>query len=471
MRRDDLVHGVRERLKRLPEPYANAYAVVPLPPPEGGIRIAEVARRHDEAVAAMAKVDALAEEAKDTYFVSRVLTRREAVSSSSIEGTNSTLDELLSVEENVEEQAKVEARQVRDYAVILDKAIPEAAHVGDSIFSVDLICNLHAAIVGGDPDYKDVPGELRTAVVWIGGRGNIAYSTWNPPPPDDVPACLGETVDYLRNEGMQQVNQDLIIRMAVGHAHFEAVHPFRDGNGRIGRILLPLMMAAAGHVPLYLSPYIDAHKADYYAALKAAQQRLEWDRMVGFVSDAIVGTVNELMVTRRALSALREDWLRRRKFRRGSAALRAADLLPDFPIVTAPRLAGMLSVSRPQAFQAIDQLTEVGILKERTGYSRNRVFAASEVLALVNRPFGAEPELPAEQLQGQRQTLLRRLAERYADVALKRRLEADSSLVDDLAIYGSEEGLGALLEAASSLDGNPREFARDYVDGLPEYRS
>ena len=397
MRREDLTHDVRQRLKRLPAPYTNHYGVVPLPPPESAIRMSEVGRRHGQAVAAIAKVDALEAETGDTYLVSRILIRREAVSSSSIEGTNSTLDELLSVEENADDQAKSEAKQVRDYAVILDKVLPDAARLGDAVFSLDLIRNLHAAIVVADPDYKDTPGELRNVAVWIGGGGRIAYSTWNPPPPDDVRACLAETVDYLRNEGMQQVNQDLIIRMAIGHAHFEAVHPFRDGNGRVGRMLLPLMMAAAGHVPLYLSPYIDTHKMDYYVALKAAQQRLAWDAMVGFMSDAIVGTVNELMITRRALSALREEWLLRRKFRKGSAALHAVDVLAHFPMVTAQRLARMLSVSMPQAFQAIDQLTDVGILKDRTGYSRNRVFVASDVLALINRPFGAEPRLPEAQ--------------------------------------------------------------------------
>ena len=212
MKRDLLIHDVRQRLKRLPSPYDNHYGVVPLPPPEEGIRLSEVGRRHMQAVAAMAKVDVLASETGDAYLVSRVLTRSEAVSSSSLEGTNSTLDELLSLEESADDQTRSEAKQVRDYALILDKWLPEAARHGDAVFCVSLIQNLHAAIIAGDPDYKDAPGELRQVVVWIGGGGNIAYSTWNPPPPEDVPACLNETMDYLRNEGMQQMTQDLIVR-------------------------------------------------------------------------------------------------------------------------------------------------------------------------------------------------------------------------------------------------------------------
>jgi Fic family protein len=239
-----------------------------------------------------------------------------------------------------------------------------------------------------------VPGELRSRVVWIGGR-DIAYSTYNPTPPDDIAACLEETMRYLRCEGMQAMQQGLIVRMAVAHAHFEALHPFRDGNGRVGRLLLPLMMAAEGHAPLYLSSYIEAHKAAYYASLKAAQQRLEWHEAVGFVADAIVGTVNELLATRAALSTLRDLWRARRKFRRESAALRAIDVLPHYPVLTIRRLADILDVSIPSATQAIGQLVEAGILGERTGYVRNRVFAATEALSIINRPFGETPILPA----------------------------------------------------------------------------
>jgi Fic family protein len=390
MKRDLLAEPVKRRLKRLPAPFESHYGIVPLPPPEEGLDLREVSRRHHAAVGALAKVDVLAAEAHDPYFVSRILTRREAVSSSSIEGTNSTLDEMLALEETADDRSKSVARQVHDYALLLDKLLPEARRRRHNIFSLDLLRSLHAKILKGDADYKDRPGDLRKAVVWIGGA-NIAYSSWNPPPPEDVPACLLETVDYLRNEGMQQMNQDLITRMSVAHAHFEAVHPFRDGNGRVGRMLLPLMMAAEGRVPLYLSPYIDAHKSAYFDALKAAQQRLEWSAMVGFMSDAIVGTAEELVVTRRSLDELRQNWLTRRRFRKGSAALRSLALLPQFPIVTATRLAQMLNISAPQAMQAVSQLEEVGILKERTGYARNRVFAATDALTVINRPFGEPP--------------------------------------------------------------------------------
>lgn len=390
MKRDDLIHSVRERLKRLPEPHAAHYGVIPLPPPENSLTLKKSQALHRQALAMIERVDALAAELHDPYLISRLLSRREAVKSSAIEGTNSTLDELLSIEED-DENARSAARQVRDYATTLDRFVPRALEEGDALFTMELICALQAEAMRHDPDYPDQPGLLRSAVVWIGGGGQIAYSTYNPPPPDDVPACLADTVQYMRCEGMQSATQSLLMRMAVAHAHFEAVHPFRDGNGRVGRLLLPLMMAADGHTPLYLSPYIEANRAGYYAALKAAQQRLDWDILIGYLCDAVIATVAELFDTRQALRTLNEQWRSRRKFRAGSAALRLLEKLADHPVVTAKRLAERLNLSAPAVLTAIGQLEEVGILTERTGYRRNRIFAATEVLSILNRPFGSAP--------------------------------------------------------------------------------
>lgn len=393
MRREDLCHDVRQRLVRLPEPHHAHYGVVPPPPPEDAVPLGPVLARNEAASQALARVDALAAGLRDPYLLSRVLTRREAVSSAGIEGTNSTLDELLVVEETDDGDATAAAVQVRDYAKALDRLIPCAQTQRTAIFTLDLVRHLHRSVMTGDTAYKDVPGDLRRVVVWIGGAG-IAYSTFNPPPPAAVPACLDQNLEYLRNEGMQAMTQGILTRMAIGHAHFEAVHPFRDGNGRVGRLLLPLMMAAEGRAPLYLSPYIEAHKQAYHDALKAAQQRLEWHVLVGFLADAVVATVDELMETRRALAKLREIWLRRRTFRGGSAALRALDLLPHYPVITVNRLAKELGVTFRAADTAVQLLERAGILTERTGYRRNRLFTATEALTVINRPFGAEPALP-----------------------------------------------------------------------------
>ncbi|MBY8823253.1 Fic family protein [Sphingomonas colocasiae] len=393
MRRGDLSQAVVDRLKRLPPPHAAHYGVVPSAPPEHGVELGDALASLQRATRAMAHVDVLAREPGGGFLVSRLLARREAVSSSAIEGTNSTLDELLSVEEGAADETRHAALQVRDYAIILERHIRDAAADGPAVFTRSLVTTLHAQAMARDPDYRDVPGEIRTRVVWIGGAHDIAYSTYNPAPPDSIEETLSDSVAYMRAEGMQVMTQSLITRMAIAHAHFEAVHPFRDGNGRVGRLLLPLMMAADGQVPLYLAPYIEANKQEYYASLKAAQQKLDWATAVKFMADAVTGTVDELLATRAALSSLADGWRDRRHFRKESAALRALDVLPQYPVITAKRLAGQLEVSAPAALNAIDHLVDAGILKERTGYARNRVFVASEVLSIVNRPFGAAPVL------------------------------------------------------------------------------
>ena len=394
MKRDNLCHAVRERLKRLPVPYESHYGVVPLPPPEHTINVTPVTLQLSKASAALGRIDMLMEELADPWLISRILPRQEAISSSSIEGTYSTLDELLSVEETGDEETSDAAKQVRDYALALDALIPAAIEKKYTIFTIDLARELHRIVMRGDTGYQDTPGELRSRVVWIGGHGDIAYSTYNPTPPEDILLCLEESMAYMRSDDMQIMTQNLIMRMAIAHAHFEAVHPFRDGNGRVGRLLMPLMMAAEGGIPLYLSPYIAEHKETYYTALKMAQQKLEWYHLIGFLSDAITATVNELFATRVALQTLAARWEKQRQFRKNSAALRALTLLPHYPVLTTKRLAKLLDISIPAATNAILQLMEEGILNERTGFSRNRIFVATEALHIINRPFGAEPIIP-----------------------------------------------------------------------------
>ncbi len=394
MKRAELTPAVQQRLQRLPEPYANHYGVVPAPPPMEPPSIIAIADRHAEAMAALVRLETIVAEMPDPWLVSRVLLRREAVSSSAIEGTNSTLDELLAVEEGIsgdDEERYQAAIQVKDYARSLEVLLPEARRRGREIFDLDLIRQLHRSVMQGDHHYRDPPGEFRTRVVWIGGSGNIAYSTYNPTPPAEITACLRDSIAYMRGDGYEAVHASILARMAIAHAHFEAVHPFSDGNGRVGRLLLPLIMAAEGRVPLYLSPYIEANKSAYYAALKAAQQRHAWQEMAGFMADAVTGTVEELLATRRALAELGADWRTRRRFRAGSTSLRALDLLLGYPVITISRLAAELAVTWAQASMAVRQLVEAHILRERTGYRRNRLFAATEVLALINRPFGSEP--------------------------------------------------------------------------------
>ena len=385
MRRAMLSPAVRQRLVRLPEPHAAHYGVVPARPPVTGIGLGAAAGRHAAAMTALGEAAEIQRGLPDAYLLSRMLARREAVSSSAMEGTQSTLDELLLLEEGGGASRATE--QVRDYARVLEAHLPRFSTEGPGAFGIDEFLRLHRAVMSSDPTHRGIPGALRERVVWIGG-GDISTSTFNPPPPGDVPICLEGTAEYLRADLGQLLTQSLLTRMAVAHAHFEAVHPFQDGNGRVGRLLWPLMMAAEGSPPLYLSPYVEANRGAYYEALRQAQQRERWEAIVGFVSDAVVGTVAELKAILADLGTLAEAWRASLVPRKGSAVQRTLPLLAHHPVVTVKRLETLLGVSAPAANAAVARLAAEGILRERTGYDRNRVFVATDVLRVLNRPFG-----------------------------------------------------------------------------------
>lgn len=385
--RNDLSEAVRQTLRRFTEPYSAHYGVVPVAPTEDGVSLNGVAVALSEAHAALKEAAVIAENLPDNYLLSRIPMRKEALSSSSIEGTNSTLNELLLAEEGDSSSSEA-ASQVRDYVVALETVIPKARELGPSIFDKALIGDLHVATMKSDSTYRDIPGKFRNRVVWIGGDGDISRSTFNPPPPEFVQSCMDDHIHYLHGDGMQVMNQDFITRMAIGHAHFEGIHPFRDGNGRVGRLLLAVMMAAEGHEPVYLSAFIEENKQRYYDGLKAAQQRMDYSPLAIFMANAITESVYELKHLRADLIELRGDWMTRGTFREGSTARRALDVLHEYPVLTVGRLASLLDVSFPAASGAMAKLAEVGILEEKTGYSRNRIFSAPEAVKLLNRPFG-----------------------------------------------------------------------------------
>jgi Fic family protein len=389
MKREHLAAPVRGRLQRYPEPYDNHYGVVPLPPAEESVNLGFASQAHRAALEAIGRADALARSFPKHFLLSRILVRQEALKSSAIEGTHSTLDQLLTVEASndlIEEgQVSSSDLQVKSYALALERALSDVQRNKYDAFSIGLIRDLQREVVKDDPKYRYFPGEIRTHVVHIGGGFHISQSDYNPAPPDTISACLVEHIDYLRCEGLQSVTQSIIARMALAHAHFEAIHPFPDGNGRVGRLLLPLMLAADGHTPLYLAPYIARNKPSYIDGLKAAQQRLDYGPLIAVLSNAILATVDLSENAHTDLIRLSADWKSRGTWRKNSAAKRALEVLPGFPVITASRLAGILKVSAPSVSAALRQLIEAKILTEKTGFKRNRIFVAQEVLEIYNR--------------------------------------------------------------------------------------
>ena len=333
-----------------------------------------------------------------------LLMRREAVSSSRMEGTWSTVDDVLSP--SVDATGRSATASVRGYANALMHGIQSVQSDGMAALTPELLCTLHERVMQKDPGFLGIAGRLRTPglpgdVVLVGSFGRKEDSIYNPAPPARVACCLSEVLHWMRDESILQTGDAgmgmvLPIRMAIGHAHFEAVHPFSDGNGRVGRMLWAFQMVAAGRLPLYLSGYVEAEKSEYGVALQEAQKQLSYRRMIDFVCRAIVACSEEEAVTQQVLEHLPDVWQERGNFRGGSSAARALELLLKMPVVNVKLLACELKVSMQAASQGLQRLEKAGVVKDRSGRGRGRVFVAEEVIGVLARPFGMDIEVSLE---------------------------------------------------------------------------
>ena len=410
MRREELVNRLRAPydpkqgcgIVRTPEPgYENIWFVVPPPPPRtppaklplGAMaKASEVLARQKE-FSAIGGVDKLVA----YYFL-----RREAVESSRIEGTWSTIDHVLTPGDISDAGAAGNA-SVRGYAHALETQLARAVRDGERVFSLKTVLDIHREIVTKDPNFRGEAGVLRApgaagSVVQIGGSFRKEDSTYNPAPPRLVASSLKSVLDWLSDEDLAQRGDagvsgfTLPVRLAVAHAHFEAVHPFSDGNGRVGRALWPLQMACSGHVPLYLSGFVEAYRNDYSRALQSAQKRLSYGELIEFVCEAIRRSDAEALASRAAIEGLPARWRSRARFRGFSTALRALELLQRMPIVTIAVLVNELGVTKEAARVALEQLVKRGVVRNRGRAGRTQLFAAEELISLLSRPFGSDAE-------------------------------------------------------------------------------
>lgn len=380
--------------------WENIWFVVPPDPPEelpAGMP-AEALRRANmvlETLPAAGSID------RTKQLANLLISRSEAVSSSRMEGTWSTVDEVLTPEDDNDEERSNRAAAI-GYAIALTKGFEEVAHGGSEAINVPMMRQLHVGAMARDPNYGGEPGALRHpdgpngGIVVIGGLGDHTRSTYNPAPARHIPSRLEAVANWMSNDLVIQRGDagqgiPLPARMAIGHAHFEAVHPFYDGNGRVGRILMSLQMVASGRQPLMLSGYAEAERNAYGRSLGRAQKQLIYSDIVEFICEAIVASKREHEKTMTAIMELPTVWRRLAKPRRNSAADKAIDLLARMPIVTARLLEKEMGVSFQAANGALGHLRHAGVVVERTKRRRDRVFAAEEIVRVLSRPFGEDP--------------------------------------------------------------------------------
>lgn len=320
------------------------------------------------------------------HLVSSVYRRREAVSSSAIEGTQSSLSDLLS-SEAADVEGPGDTREVMNYLRAFDLGIEllDALPVG-----LRLLRDLHRRLLQGVRGQDQTPGEFRRDQNWIGRLGTpIEDSIFVPPPVEAMHDALADWERYV-NDLSPRV--PVLIQCALMHYQFETIHPFKDGNGRVGRLLIPLFLHPRGVMPvplLYVSPFLEARREEYYGRLQDVRERGEFDEWIRFFLRAVTSQANDALARAEALIRLLDSYRERLWARsvRGSATQMVDQLLAN-PFVTIPRTAKTLNITPQGAAYVIDQLVQADILSEVARSGRTKRFVAHEVLELLERDFG-----------------------------------------------------------------------------------
>ena len=301
--------------------------------------------------------------------------RKEAVISSQIEGTQATLADLLAFEAAPDAVAGADVEEVCNYLDALSYARAELARPDGLPLSMRLLHEARRGLMDGARGASKQPGEVRRSQNWIGGSrpGNAAYVT---PTPQHLPSLLGDLERYIHAQDALPP----LVRAGLVHVQFETIHPYLDGNGRIGRLLIALLLQHWGLLQaplLYLSLFFKRHRAEYYRRLNAVRLEGDWEGWTDFFLDGVATIADEAVQSARDIFALVATDRARVLAQDGSSifALRLFELLPNHPILSTASAVSLLETTKPTATRAIEALLEAGILVETTGRRRDRVFA------------------------------------------------------------------------------------------------
>jgi Fic family protein len=388
-RRERQPHG---RRIRCPGGY-RAFVPDPLPPPiEWSANLAAALSAADRAVGRLAGEG---RRLPNPHLLIRPFVRREAVLSSRIEGTQATLGELLAAEAGAAvERSPADLREVGNYVVALEHGVER---LRDRPLSLRLVRELHATLMRGVRGDAAAPGEFRRSQNWIGRAGcTLADATFVPPPPGELMGCLGAWERFLHDDTLPP-----LVHAALAHSQFEAIHPFVDGNGRVGRLLITLLLIAKDVLPaplLYLSAWFEATRPEYYARLLGVTEGGEWEEWLGYFLAGAAGQAEDALGRIQRIDALLARW--REQLAKAPSRLpeRAIDLFAENPYWTVNGLAARLGVAFTTAQRAIDRLESAGIVALAGEGKRNRVYWARALLEILEEP----PQLGGKGRTGRR---------------------------------------------------------------------
>lgn len=366
-----------------------AFIPAPLPPdPPVSLNgpLVALLSRADQAVG---RLDGLAETLPNPDLFVAMYVRREAVDSSQIEGTQSTLEDVLAFELDPRARDLPEdVGEVVNYVRAMNYGLDRLATLP---LSLRLIREIHAELLRGVRGAERLLGEFRTSQNWIGAQNApLSRATFVPPPVSELGRSLGDFERFLH------ANDDLasLVFCGLAHVQFETIHPFLDGNGRVGRLLIAFLLVHRGtpHRPLlYLSTYLRRHRAEYYDRLMAVREDGNWEGWLRFFLRGVAETAEEAIVTARAIVRLREEHRARiQEHGHGANEHRLLDFLFQRPLVNIALVAGQLDVTGVTASRIVERLTAIGLLDEISGRDRNRVYRYTPYWRLFQDDAGAE---------------------------------------------------------------------------------
>jgi cell filamentation protein, protein adenylyltransferase len=318
----------------------------------------------------------------NSHLFTRALVRREAVMSSRIEGTQATLSDLVLFEIERPVNPLGDVQEVANYVTAMDYLLDPQRSAPVSPW---LLREAHRILLTGTPGENTMPGQYRATQNWLGSTGaGIDDASYVPPPVELLPDCLDAFERYLHGKRVLPP----LVEIACLHYQFEAIHPFKDGNGRVGRLLVALLLVEWGLLPgpmLDFSGYIERRRQEYYARLLAVSTRGDWAGWVTFFLDAVVVQAKDVLHRARALQQLRDD------YRFLVTGVRSSSLLPQLvdalfatPALTINAARQLLGVSHRAATLHITKLVDAGLLAEIPAFGRVRRFIAPGILAAIN---------------------------------------------------------------------------------------
>ena len=342
----------------------------------------------DKANLALGRLDGMSEMIPDASLFLYMYVRKEAVLSSQIEGTQSSLSDLLTYElEDLPGAPVNDVEEVSNYVAAMNHALKR---LKDLPLSLRLIREMHAVLLSRGRGQRMNPGEFRASQNWIGGTrpGNAAFV---PPPPDRLIECLGDFEKFLHDT---RHRLPTLVKAALAHVQFETIHPFLDGNGRLGRLLIPLILCVDGAMRrplLYLSLYFKSHRKLYYDHLTLVRETGDWEEWISFFLKGVVETAEQATETAQTITALfkTNDEKIKKLGKVSGSVLRLHAYLQKQPVSDTGHAVTGSGLTLPTVINAFEQLEKLGIVRETTGRERKRLYAYAAYLELLNK--GTEP--------------------------------------------------------------------------------